>query len=83
MWNFAQKNNKATILYFTPPILSYEIWCALEIHTEGPYFEFTHAVHDAYFGEDPSETELPVYIFNVESAYNNSATPKGYGTKIA
>jgi len=83
MWNFAQKNSKATLLYFTPPILSYEIWSSLEIHTEGPYFDFTHAVHDAYFGEDPSEMDLPVYIFNVEAAYNNSATPQGYGKKIA
>ncbi len=82
MWNFAQKNNKATLLYFTPPVVSYEFRCSVEIHTEGPYFEFTHAVHDVYFGEDPSEVHLPVYIFNIEEAYDNSATPRGYGRKM-
>ena len=81
-WNFAQKSRKATLLYFTPPVLSYEIRCGLEIHTEGPYFDFTHAVHDVYFGEDPSEIHLPVYIFNVEEVFDNSATPRGYGKKI-
>lgn len=83
MWNFAQNNKKATLLYFTPPVLSYEIWCNVEIHTEGPYFEFIHAVHDAYFGEDPSEINLPAYIFNVEEVFNNSASPKGFGMKMA
>jgi hypothetical protein len=83
MWNFAQNNKRATLLYFTPPVLSYEIRCNFEIHTEGPYFDFTHAVHDAYFGEDPSETDLPVYIFNVEEVYNNSASPKGFGIRMS
>ena len=82
MWKFAQKNKKATLLYFTPPVISYELRCGLEIHTEGPYFDFTHAVHDVYFGEDPSEVHLPVYIFNVEEVFDNSATPQGYGRKI-
>jgi len=83
MWNFAQKNKRATLLYFTPPVISYEVRCSLEIHTQGPYFDFTHAIHDAYFGEDPSEIHLPVYIFNVEEVYDNSATPRGYGRRIA
>lgn len=82
-WNYVQTNKKGTLLYFTPPVLSFEIRCNMEIHTEGPYFDFIHAVHDAYFGEDPSETELPAYIFNVEEVYDNSATPQGYGKQIA
>ncbi|RMF95598.1 MAG: hypothetical protein D6734_05230 [Candidatus Schekmanbacteria bacterium] len=82
-WNYVQENKKGTLLYFTPPVLSYEIRCNIEIHTEGPYFDFIHAVHDVYFGEDPSEMELPTYIFNVEEVYDNSATPQGYGKQIA
>jgi hypothetical protein len=81
-WNYAQEDKKATLLYFTPPVISFEIRCSVEVHLEGPYFDFTHAVHDAYFGEDPSEINQPVYIFNAEEVYNNSATPKGYGIRM-
>ncbi|MBI5375415.1 MAG: hypothetical protein HZA77_08265 [Candidatus Schekmanbacteria bacterium] len=82
-WDYVQKSDKATLLYFTPPVLSFELRCSVEVHTEGPYFDFSHGIHDAYFGEDPSETHLPVYIFNVEEVFDNSATPQGYGKQIA
>ena len=47
------------------------------------YAYYVHAVHDTYFGEDPSELHMPVIVFNVEEIYNNCANPNGYGTKIA
>jgi len=41
-------------------------------------------VHDAFHYTPPERRSLrPAYIFNVEEVYDNSATPGGFGRKLA
>jgi hypothetical protein len=84
-WTIVQKNKTACLLFYRPPNISFEIRGWLDIHEKGDYNEFVNAVHDAfhYVSPEKRQTERPVYIFNVEEVYDNSPTPKGYGTKIA
>ena len=84
-WQIVQKNQTACLLFYRPPNLSFELRGWLDIHTEGFYYEFVNAVHDAFHYGSPEKRQIerPVYIFNVEEVYDNSPTPNAYGTKIA
>jgi hypothetical protein len=84
-WNIVQRNPTACLLFYRPPAISFELHGWLDIHRNGAYYEFVNAIHDSfhYVSPEKRQIERPVYIFNVEEVYNNSPTPKGYGTKIA
>ena len=83
-WNIVQKNRSACILFFQPPIISFELKGYLSIHLNDKYHRFVTLIHDAYHYTPPENRGFrPVYIFHVTEVYNNSPTPKGFGTKIA
>jgi len=82
MSTFVKENKKATLVYFTPPVISFEVRAEIEIQTSGDYFDFVHGVHDVYHGENPDLVDKPVYIFNIQEVYDNSATKKGFGQKL-
>jgi len=84
-WQIVQKNRTACLLFYKPPNISFEMHGWLDIHTQGAYYEFVNAVHDAFHYVPPEkrQTERPVYIFNVEEVYDNTPTPNAYGRKIA
>jgi hypothetical protein len=84
-WTIVQRNRTACLLFYRPPNISFELHGWLDVHENGAYHEFVEAVHDTFHYVPPEKrrTERPVYIFHVEEVYDNSPTPKGYGTKIA
>jgi len=74
---------RATLLFYEPPSVSYEVRCRVEIHREGLYHALINAMHDVYHRPDPSRwPERPAYIFVIEEIYDNSAGPRGFGRKI-
>ncbi len=81
-WANVQRRPEATLLFYTPPSVSYEVRCRVEVHSEGPYWEFVNAVHDLFHGGRPSGrwSERPVYIFRVVEIYDNS--PSAMGARI-
>jgi hypothetical protein len=84
-WNIVQKNQTACLLFYRPPNISFELHGWIDVHREGVCYEFVNTVHDSFHYVQPEKRQIerPVYIFNVEEVYDNSPTPKGYGTKIA
>jgi len=74
----------ATLLFYQPPRVSYELRGKVEIHEDGsPYHRLLNAQHDVYHRPDPSRwKDRPAYIFVIEEIYNNSAAPDGFGRKI-
>lgn len=83
-WNIIQRNRNACLLFYRPPSISFEIHGWIDIHTEGPYYEFVNAVHDSFhYVPERRWLNRPVYIFNVEEVYDNSPALKAFGTKIA
>ncbi len=83
-WNIVQKNRTACILFFQPPTTSFELKGYLTVHLNDKYHRFVTLIHDAYHYTPPEKRGFrPVYIFHVTEVYNNSPTPKGFGTRIA
>lgn len=84
-WQIVQKNRTACLLFYRPPSISFELHGWIDIHTQGAYYEFVNAVHDAfhYVPRERRQIERPVYLFNIEEVYDNTPTPNAYGTKIA
>ena len=84
-WQVVQHNLNACLLFYQPPSVSFEIRGRIEIHENDVYHEFVNLVHDSFHYEPPEarKERRPVYLFRVEEVYDNSATPTGFGTRIA
>ncbi len=79
-WENIRATGKATLVFYTPPSTSYELRCEVRIHEEGPVFEYLNLLHDLFHagGKGP----YPAYEFRVLEAYDQSATPEGFGKPI-
>ncbi len=64
-----------TLLYYMPTSISYEVRCKVEIHEDGPYFEFVNALHDVFHGK--RETRSPAYVMRIREIYDNSTEAMG------
>ncbi|MCD6418402.1 hypothetical protein J7M00_06440 [bacterium] len=82
-WTNLHENATATLLFYEPPIISFEVRTKAEIHTDGIYHKFLNAQHDMFHRPNPDVWEnRPAYIFRIEEIYDNSATKNGFGTPI-
>ncbi len=82
-WANFRANPACTLLFYQPPMISYELRGRVEIHTEGLYHTLVNAQHDVYHRPYPERwPERPVYLFTIEQIFDNSATKKGYGRPI-
>ena len=83
-WTNYRTNPTATLLFYQPPAVSYEVRGHVEIHEAGSiYHTLVNAQHDVY--HQPHEAgwnERPAYIFTIEEVYDNSATKKGFGRRV-
>jgi hypothetical protein len=82
-------NPEATIIYYQPPAISYELRGKMEIHDEMDtgkreiYQQFLNAQHDVYHRPDMTRwLKYPAYVFRIEEIYDNCVTKEGFGTKM-
>jgi len=82
-------NPEATILFYQPPMISYELRGKMEIHDENDtgqreiYQQFLNAQHDVYHRPDKSRwLKYPAYVFRIEEIYDNCVTKEGFGTQM-
>jgi len=82
-------NPEATILFYQPPMISYELRGQMEIHDEMDsgkrelYQQFLNAQHDVYHRPDMDRwLKYPAYVFRIEEIYDNCVTKDGFGTKM-
>ncbi len=82
-WININHNHKATLLFFTPPIRSFEVRTSVEIHMEDddPYKKYLNSLHDL-FHWGGVRSNFPAYIFKIEEIYDNSASREGFGRMI-
>jgi len=80
--NLTEGRKEATLLFFTPPGASYEVRCDVEIHEDGPAWEFVNALHDVFHRpKKPRDwSRTPAYLFHIKEIYDNGET--GMGKKI-
>ena len=77
--NLSEGAKKATILFFTPPSTSYELRCRVEIHEDGPIWEYVNSLHDVFHRpKKPRDwRRTPAYLFEIEEIYDNSEDKMG------
>lgn len=82
-------NPEATLIFYQPPMISYELRGKMEIYDENDsgkreiYQQFINAQHDVYHNPDMSRwLTRPAYIFRINEVYDNSATREGFGTQL-
>jgi len=83
-WKNIKATGRATLLFYTPPDISYEVRCRVEIHEEDqdPYKRYLNALHDIFHRPRGRRSNHPAYVFIVEEIYDQSNTPQGLGKKI-
>ena len=82
-------NPEATLLFYQPPAISYELRGKMEIYDECDsgkreiYQQFINAQHDVYHQPNMSRwLTRPAYIFRIEEVYDNCVSREGFGTKM-
>lgn len=94
-WANFQDNSDATLLFYQPPMRSYEVRGKMEIIGErheigsiSPFDlpllqQFINAQHDVYHAPNIERwVTRPAYRFTVEEIFDNSASKLGFGTVI-
>ncbi len=82
-WINFQSNKAVTVLFFEPPVVSFEVRGEIEIFEDGPYHRFLNAQHDVYHRPNKEKwVSRPAYIIHIKEIYDNSATRDGFGTRL-
>jgi len=83
-WRIVQRSRAASLVFFQPPVVSFEVKGRLSVHLGDEYHRLVTLIHDAYHYTPPEHRgERPVYILHVEEVYDKSATASGFGRRIA
>lgn len=82
-WENYQVNPEATLIYYQPPVISYELRGKMAIHHDGIYQRFINAQHDVYHAPNVQRwATRPAYVFTIEEIYDNSVSKEGFGQKM-
>lgn len=88
-WANLQENPEATLIYYQPPMISYELRGKVRIFDEAQsgkrelYQQFVNAQHDVYHRPDTSRwLKYPAYVFDIEEIWDNSVSKTGFGTQL-
>jgi len=79
-WTNIQEKPEATLIFYYPPTVSFEVRCDVEVHLSGDVHEFVHRIHDLYHGGRPRQEawkDRPVYVFRIREIYDNSPSKMG------
>ncbi len=77
--NLKNGEKKATILFFTPPSISYEVRCDVEIHTDDEIWEYANSLHDIFHRPEKERdwSKTPAYLFTIREIYDNGEEKMG------
>lgn len=79
--NVSEKGNAlCTLLYYMPPVVSYELRGEVSLHENDEYSLFANAVHDIYHRPTAEKKPDKAYLFEIKEIYDNSV--KSFGKKI-
>ena len=82
-WENYKASPEATLIFYQPPAISYEVRGKMEIHEDDIYQKFVNAQHDVYHSPNIERwSQRPAYVFRIEEIYNNSVGKDGFGQKL-
>ncbi|HDD68982.1 MAG TPA: pyridoxamine 5'-phosphate oxidase family protein [Candidatus Korarchaeota archaeon] len=80
-WANLNENPRASILFYTPPSISFEVRAKVEVHERGAYWKYVNAIHDVFHAAGNEKrrdwSKTPAYIFLLEEIYDNSVEAMG------
>jgi hypothetical protein len=79
--NVSEKGiTNCTLLYYMPPVTSYELRGEVVLHENDVYSNFANAVHDIYHRPKGQRRQEKAYLFQIHEIFDNSV--KSFGNKI-
>lgn len=88
-WENYRVDPEATLIYYQPPMISYELRGTVEIYDEAEsgkrelYQQFINAQHDVYHRPNMDRwLTYPAYVFNIREVWDNCASKEGFGTQM-
>jgi len=82
-WANLQTGKDVTLLFYQPPMVSFEVRGEVEVHRDGPYQQYLNAQHDVYHKPNKERwASRPAYIIRIKEIYDNSASKDGFGVKL-
>ncbi|PLJ77005.1 hypothetical protein [Infirmifilum sp. SLHALR2] len=82
-WSIVQSSRAASLLFFQPPSVSFEVKGKLTVHLDDAVHKLVTLIHDAYHYTPPEHrSDRPVYVLHVEQVYDKSPTPSGFGRRL-
>lgn len=83
-WTNFRENPEATLVYYQPPSISFEVRGRVEFaHSGSIYHTYVNALHDVYHTPRKDLWEQrPAYVFHIEEIYDNGTGKAAFGTKI-
>lgn len=78
--NVNSGNALCTLVYYQPPMISFEVRGNVEVHSDDQYSMFANAIHDIYHSKNTQIASKPAYIMTIEEIFDNSV--QGFGKKI-
>lgn len=82
-WENYKVNPEATLIYYQPPVISYELRGKMAIHEDGIYQQFINAQHDVYHAPNVERWKTrPAYVFTIEEIYDNGVSKEGFGKQM-
>lgn len=83
-WANLRANKECTLLFFEPPMVSFEARGHVEIHEHGDaYHALINAQHDLYHQPHRERwADRPAYLFHIEEMFDNSVSKQGFGKRI-
>ncbi len=75
--NVGSENVPCTLVYYEPPMISFEIRGKVSLELDGKYTLFANAMHDVYHAESSEIRKLPAYIFEIGQIFDNSVRAFG------
>jgi len=75
--NVKDQKSDCTLLYYQPPVTSYEVRGKVTLYENGLYMEFANAIHDVYHKQNGLRKLSPVYVFEIEQVFDNSVPAFG------
>ena len=79
-WQNIKEKALATLLFYTPPCISFEVRCRVGIHENDEYWEYANLLHDVFHSNTLKRNlwrQRPVYVFEIIEIYDNSPQAMG------
>ena len=70
--NVTGGRSDCTLVYYQPPVTSFEVRGKVFLYNDGIYKEFANAIHDVFHKPNGERKLKPAYLFEIEKVFDNS-----------